>query len=278
VNRSTSKQHPFVLFRVRTRRLIPLAAAALALGTAAAASAQPARPIVLVGPTFQSQADLDASAAWLRDPPYNYTVAAVALQGEYPGTASMADSAVAVGYAVEELLYRTGAEQVDLIAYSQGAPVARYFIENYEPARELIAGLISLGGVNYGIPRRSGIRWFDRLVRLGCQAQRDGGPRYPVCNEIFYNRAPGDTAFLMELNEPDPTPWDDEIDYYHIYTESEERPGSGETIELPGATSVSVQQACDDHPVQHVSLFTDAVVRSMIIAALEGTLEPDACP
>lgn len=258
--------------------LVPLTAAVVVLASASAASAQPARPIVLIGPTFQAHAALDASAAWLRNPPYNYTVATVALQGEYPGTASIADSAVAVGYAVEDVLHRSGADQVELIGFSQGALVARYFIKNNDRAPQQVAGVISLGGVNYGIPRRSGNWWFDVLVNLGCQARQDGGPRYPVCEEIFYDSIPGDTAFLTELNQPDPTPWDDTIDYYHLYTTTDERPGSGETIELPGAINVSVQEACGDQAVQHANLFSDNLVRAMIVAALERGHVPDVCP
>jgi triacylglycerol lipase len=273
---------------LRTLVSAGLTVSALALAPVALAQTT-SRPVVLVGPTFQDQASLDASAQWLRNPPYDYTVAAVALQGRplndsdtamlIPGTASMAESASAVSYAVEDILYRTGAAQVDLIAYSQGAPVARYFLENYPAAREQVAGLISLGGVNYGIPINSGNYWFDYYARLECTATgEDGGPRFPVCDEIFYHQTPGDTEFLRALNEPDPTPWDDEIDYYHIYTKTSERLGSGETIELPGAINVCVQDACNRHRVTHVNLFTDQVVRDLVIAALQRNSVPGACP
>lgn len=289
MNRPTLKNHFSRRPGIGLRRLVDAGAAVIVLAFAPAAFAQTeSNPIVMVGPTFQDQAGLDASVQWLRNPPYDYIVSAVALQGmplqdtegapPIPGTASMADSAIAVGYAVEELLYRTGAEKVDLIAYSQGAPVARYFIKNYPGANEKVAGLISLGGANFGIPTDSGMFWIDYYLRLGCMAtDPNGGRRFPVCDEIFYHERPSDTEFLIALNEPDPTPWEDEIDYYHIFTTSSERRGSGETIPLPGAINFSVQN-CSRHYVTHINLFTDDVVRGLIIGALQRNSLQGACP
>lgn len=228
-----------------------------------------ARPVLLVGGTFTS-----SEIMWLitfldRDfDVHKMTLSSwegFRLIGGIPGSASMAVSAEAVRTKVDRILARSGADRVDIVAISQGAPVVRHYVKNLGGLHK-VAGVISLSGVNYGIP------WdpYEVAHLLGC-----GVFRVPVCDEIIYRHAPGDTAFLRALNEPDPTPGD--IDYYHVYTESDEAPGAAETIPLPGATNVSVQQVCPGRVVLHADVW-DRALQELVIAALRRQPLMSTCP
>lgn len=226
-----------------------------------------ARPVLIVGPTLLPQEVLE----WITFLDDDFEVFRIELSrwggpwfGDVPGTASMAESARAVQAKVDRILDETGADRVDVIAVSQGAPVARYYVKNLGGLHE-VAGVISVGGGNYGIPWNP----YQPVLLLGC-----GAHKVPVCEEIVYRQEPGDTAFLTALNEPDPTPGN--IDYYHVYTESDLQT-QHERIPLPGAVNLSVQQACPGRFVFHADLW-DGAMQELIEAALRREPLTSTCP
>ena len=118
--KNSSSESPTGRGRGVWRRALTIALGALLglLGLSPTALAQTSspRPVVLVGPTFVNQADLNASLGWLIH---------------------------AVAHVVQDLLAATGAPRVDLIGFSQGALAARYYLKNYSAAQNSVAGMIS---------------------------------------------------------------------------------------------------------------------------------------
>lgn len=268
---------------IGSRRLrLRLSAVVLALAgllggvvVAPAADAAPVepRPVLIVGGTFQTQAMLN-QITFLDDQYDVYTLQLsswepLQLLGGIPGSASMVTSARAVQAKVDRILDRTGAERLDVIGISQAALVLRYYIKNLGGLNE-VDGYISFSGVAYGIPPMLEDPLGDLLLFLGC-----GVLRAPVCAEIVHGATPGDTPFLMELNEPDPTPGD--IDYYHIYTETGVEPGFSERIPLPGAVNVAVQDVCPGRAVIHADI-GDAAMQELVKAALMRAPLTSTCP
>lgn len=234
--------------------------------TPAPAEAETSRPVLIVGATAMPAVMLD----WITFLDDDYDVYRMPLTawggpwwGNVAGTASMARSARDVKAKVGEILGETGAARVDVIAISQGAPVVRYYVKNLGGLDE-VAGVVSFGGVNYGIPWNP----YQPILALGC-----GTLRVPVCEEIIYRRKPGDTSFLKALNTPDPTPGD--IDYYHLYTEADPNTPT-EAIPLPGAENLSVQEACPGRLVFHADMW-DSAVQELIVAALEREPLTSSC-
>lgn len=280
---STTQQPTERRSGTRARRLrLRLSALVLALAgllggvvvapTANAAPVDP-KPVLIVGGTFQTQAMLN-QITYLDDQYDVYTLPLSSWEpfqwiGGIPGSASMATSAQRVQAKVDRILERTGAERVDVIGISQGSLVLRYYIKNLGGLNE-VDGYISFSGVHYGIPPQLDDPLGNLLLFVGC-----GFLGAPVCREIVHGPTPGDTPFLRALNEPDPTPGD--IDYYHIYTETGITPGTAETIPLPGAVNVSVQDVCPGREVTHADS-GDAAMQELVKAALMRAPLTSTCP
>lgn len=270
-------------------------------------AAAPQRPVLLVGGTFTAEPALDNRVKpWLESQGYDvYTTELATMQGLPPsaealidlvgaayglrpeevsgaGTASMDvtalephGSGLAVARAVDEVLAATGAAKVDIIAHSQGGPVARWYIKNLGGASK-VATLISVGGPEWGVPPVTGDPLRDILVNGAC-LYYDA----PVCSDAFHGLAGpllGPSPFFYWLNfVGDPTPG--AVSYYHLWG-SDDAPQLG--LRLPGATSVAVPQFCrvdgQDYVVNHVEELDDPVVRNLMEAALErGAVTPADC-
>lgn len=230
-------------------------------------SQSPSRPVLLVGGTFTRQWAMNR-ITFLDDEFDVYSVTLSPWLG-MNGVASMATSAQAVEAKVAQILDQTGAKKVDLVGHSQGAPVIRYYVK-FLGGLEEVGGVVSLGGINYGIPRHSGNPLNDLITQGVCALGA------PVCPEVLYDDDNvGDTPFLRALNEPDPTPGN--IDYYHFWTTTDESDGGV----LPGGTNVIVQDMCPGREVYHVEEWEDEAMQALIRAALKRELAPHrlpACP
>lgn len=101
----------------------------------------------------------------------------------YSFTASNAASAVEMNAQVDEILRKTGASKVDIIAFSMGSVSSRYYMKNLGGSAKIDAW-VSLAGPNHGT---------DAVENNNCA--------FTPCREI----APG-SQFLAELNAGDETP------------------------------------------------------------------------
>lgn len=251
-----------------------LVVAATVLGlvpSASPAGAQTSpRPVLLVGGFGTPDSYLD-TITFLDDDYQVYTQPLAPWWG-ITGAASMSDSAQLVADKVDQIMAETGADKVDIIGHSLGAPVVRYYVK-FLGGLTKVDGVVSLGGVNYGIPAQSGNPLADLITGTACVLGA------PICPQIFYLDVPGNTPFLLALNNPDPTPG--ALDYFHFWTETDEG-GDPNYPDLDGALIVKVQDMCPGRVVNHVDEWEDAAMQTLMAAALERQLQPGgplpACP
>ncbi|WP_448852959.1 esterase/lipase family protein [Corynebacterium frankenforstense] len=101
---------------------------------------------------------------------FDYGRDASSLAGRLPGvhgTRGLLDSRAEVADFIDEVLERTGARQVDLVAHSQGVAQARMYLTDSggadagDPARNRVRRVVGLGGSNHGT-----YSWLPRLLGL----------------------------------------------------------------------------------------------------------------
>ncbi|MGW6915799.1 esterase/lipase family protein [Kitasatospora sp. NPDC054939] len=145
-------------------------------------------------------------------------------------------SARLAGY-VDEVLRRTGAAQVDLVAHSLGSLPTRWYIR-YGGGERKVGHWVSLGGPNHG----TGLAWFCAVWDQGC---RDMTP---------------DSYVLTRLNAA-PEAWGP-VRYTTIRSSCDEQITPATSTQLAGATNV--RAAC----LKHNDLLSDPGVRARVQAAL----------
>ncbi|MFJ2902678.1 esterase/lipase family protein [Streptomyces sp. NPDC087212] len=121
---------------------------------------------------------------------------------------------------VKNVLARTGASKVDLVAHSMGAMSARYYLKNLG-GTSYVDDFISTAGVNHGTATASLCTWL-----------------YTSCGEM----TPG-SSFLTALNSGDETPG--AVSYAAYWSECDEALTPHSTALLSGATNVDV--GCVSH-------------------------------
>jgi triacylglycerol lipase len=156
----------------------------------------------------------------------------------YSFLSSNATSAAEIRDQVNDIMSKTGATKVDIIAHSMGSVSSRYYLKNLGGS-EKVHAWVSLAGPNHGT---------DDVDRQNCQTV--------PCREI----APG-SAFLLALNAVDETPgltryatWRSTCDTTIIPTSS---------VILSGATNNI--EAC----VFHFNFLVDAGVYQEVKSCIE---------
>jgi len=201
------------------------------------------RPVVLLHGTAQTQ-----MSAWQYLAPtlanrgycvYSLTYGQASWSGEIGALGSREQSAEQVGGFVDTVLKRSGAEQIDLIGFSQGSAVAQLFTQLPGRAAQ-VNTLIGLGPSNTGVSRVGSLT--DRLPA----------------------RAPG---------ENDWGPLHSDIDYLMIMTRHDEVATPYQNGFLPrraNVRNVVVQDHCPNDPVGHIGLPYDSWVGGTVMNALSG--------
>lgn len=102
---------------------------------------------------------------------FDYGRDTASLAGRLPGvhgTRGLLDSRGEVAAFIDEVLSRTGARRVDLVAHSQGVAQARMYLTDSggadaeDPARNRVRRVVGLGGSNHGT-----YSWLPRILGLG---------------------------------------------------------------------------------------------------------------
>lgn len=224
-------------------------------------------PILVIGGFSMSEGAVQDFVTNLNDA--GYQAYGTALSGFIPGSDEMATQGQVVQAHVEEVRAATGAAEVELFAISQGALAARHYLKHLG-GTSAVSGLISFSGVNMGIPSEDDSWPLVFNLLIGYCVDNPGA--VPVCDEIVYRQAPGDTAYLQQLSN-DPTPAG--VDYYHIWTEDWDVEG-----ELPPGHAYTVwtpQQICGaGYSVGHAD-YSNAAMLALADAAYRRN-PPPACP
>jgi triacylglycerol lipase len=151
----------------------------------------------------------------------------------YSFTASNVASAAEIALQVDEIILRTGATRVDIVAFSMGSVSSRYYLKNLGGSTKVDAW-VSLAGPNHGT---------DAVENNNCT--------FVPCREII----PG-SAFLTDLNSGDETPG--LVRYATWRSACDTTINPDESVILIGATNNSAP--C----IAHLQLLTDATVYNQV--------------
>jgi triacylglycerol lipase len=176
------------------------------------------------------------------------------------GTGDLADSADALGDAVDAALARTGAESVDVVGFSAGGVVARLWVAD--------------GGADVA----------RRVVTLG--APHHGTDLADLAGDVAPGQCPlgciqlgTDSDLLFRLNATDETP--DGPTWVSIWTTQDRTVTPPDSARLEGALNLPVQSVCAQARVTHGDLPRDPLVQAMVLAQLAPgepvALDADDC-
>lgn len=176
------------------------------------------------------------------------------------GYSDIRDSAVQLKAFTEGVLAATGAQQVDLVGYSQGAAVTRYYTNRLDGARvvDKWIGIASpaYGGTLYGVSPV--IQLVPSAVRL---VSRQFGPALVQLMQ--------DSTFLHELNAGgDTVPG---VDYTSIATRVDEviQPYTNALLRDSDAKNIVIQDVCPQDMVAHFTFTYDPTTIALVRNALD---------
>ncbi|EME17465.1 lipase [Rhodococcus triatomae BKS 15-14] len=229
------------------------------------------RPVVLAhGSDSSSYSDWAAIAPRLHDA--GYCVFAVDFGGAPGattfGTEDMYVSGEQVAGFVGRVLRETGAAKVDLVGFSQGATVTRYFIAELGGAGvvDQWIGLASpsYGGVFYGlVPAADAIPGGRDLVSL-------------FTTVAVAQQAEG-SDFLAALNaDGDTVPG---VSYTTIGTRYDEmiQPYTNIALRGPGATNILIQDRCPQNMTGHMNMVYDEYTIGLTLQVLDPRASDPVC-
>lgn len=187
--------------------------------------------------------------------------------GKY-ARADIARSAREVGEFVEQVREATGAVEVDLVGYSQGATVARYFVNRLDGAAAVNrwVGVASptYGGIMFGlVPLLRMLPYPDRIAEF-------------LTSEAISQQMQG-SSFLAALNAGgDTVPG---VEYTTIGSRYDEmiQPHTNIALRDPGAVNLSVQDLCPENRGGHFNMVYDPFALGLVLQSLDPTLPAAAC-
>jgi triacylglycerol esterase/lipase EstA (alpha/beta hydrolase family) len=222
-------------------------------------------PVVLVEGTFSSM--YNAFGAISPDLVNNgYCVYAfnygqtIPLSGIY-ATGNIAASAAQLATEVSNVLAETGASKVDLVGWSQGGMMPRYYINNLGGA-STVNMLVGLAPSNYGTTLDGVVNLISDFGLLGV-ATALLSPTCAACAQQIQG-----SSFLTSLNQ---TPTVPGVRYVVIETEDDEVVTPYTNAFLPAAPNVQniiLQNQCPQDASDHLSIGYDSNALQDVVNAL----------
>ncbi len=226
-------------------------------------TAEHPRPVVLAhGTDASAYADWSAISPQIHDA--GFCVFALNYGGK-PGATSYGTedlrlSVRQVGEFVDRVLAATGAPQVDLVGFSQGATVTRFYVNKAGGAAKVAhwIGLASpsYGGIMYGlVPAANAVPplWdaFEKVTSKAAVQQAQGAP------------------FMVELNAGGDTVAG--VRYTTIGSRVDEmiQPFDNIALHGPGATNLVLQDLCPINLTGHFHMVYDPYVQRLLLNALD---------
>lgn len=185
------------------------------------------------------------------------------------GTEDVWASSAQIGVFVDQVLAATGATQVDLVGFSQGASVTRYWINKLGGAPKVgqWIGMASpsYGGIMYGlVPIADAVPGIYKLVEFGSSL-------------AAVQQAAG-SPFITDLNAGgDTVPG---VKYTTIGSRVDEmiQPNTNIALRGPGATNIVLQDLCEADLTGHFHLVYDPFAQQLAVNLLDpGHAVTPAC-
>ncbi|HEY4096573.1 MAG TPA: alpha/beta fold hydrolase [Baekduia sp.] len=226
-------------------------------------SAAHPRPVVLVNGTFANQIDSwNAFAPLLKNNGYcvyTFNYGGLVL-GQIGALGPVAASAGELKTEVDHVLAATGAAKVDIVGWSQGGMMPRYYIKNLGGAAT-VNRLVGLAPSNHGTTV-DGIATLAGLIPGATQA---AGAVCPACTDQFAG-----SPFMTALNAGgDTVPG---VQYTVIESRYDEvvTPYTSAFLAAgPNVTNITIQDKCLLDAGEHLTMTSDHVVGREVLNALD---------
>lgn len=231
------------------------------------------RPVVLVHGTFFNMANTwSAMSPYLKNNGYcvfalNYGGTSASL-GAFYGLGPVAASAGELATFVDRVLSSTGAKKVDIVGWSQGGMMPRYYAKNLGGAAK-VGTIVGLASSNHGTT----LSGLASLAGLLPGAMDLVGSACASCSDQVEG-----SAFLTDLNAGgDTLPG---IAYTVLATKFDEvvTPYQNAFLTGPGATNVTMQSGCALDLSDHVAMPYNSRAGRLVLNALDpATAKPIPC-
>jgi len=196
------------------------------------------RPVLLVPGAAGAPADWEGMAAALGATGRDVTVVELPVAG----TGDLWDSAWTLGQIAGQVLERTGADTVDVVAHAEGGVVARLWVGT--EGADLAHRVVTLGAPHQGVVAATG----------------------DDCPEACRQLSPG-SYFLAELADVDQTPG--RADWISLWSDSDDVVPA-DSARQDGALGLALQDVCVTAVVDHDGLLTVPRAVNLVVAELRA--------
>lgn len=197
---------------------------------------------------------------------FNHNPLGFTSQASFAG--DIADSARMLGTVVDKVLASTGAEQVDLVGWSQGGgPLPVYYIEKLGGAEKVhkVVGIVpSHHGTNFWL--------FHDYAQRNPAVRADFDNVGVAINALALAQQLAGSKFIEDLyREPV------RADYMNIATQLDQIVLPYSNAFLDGADNRLVQDYCPGRQTTHLNATYDPVVHALVLEGLSGVSRPKNC-
>lgn len=233
-------------------------------------SAAHPNPVVLVhGSNSTAYVDWAGLAPRLRDRGVCvYALNYGYVEGRGNSQTSIERSSAQLGRVVERVLAQTGAARVDLVGFSQGAAVARHYVNVLGGAQHVDkwVGMASptYGATFYGVG--------SLVAAMPGGRELIGAALGPALPELIVG-----SALLAQLNaDGDTRPG---VEYTTITTMFDEmiQPYSNQFLTDPGAENLVIQDLCPANMIGHMNMSYDRFTQDLVIHTLDPSAPAPNC-
>ena len=164
---------------------------------------------------------------------------------------------------VGQVLAATGASKVDLVGWSQGGMMPRWYLR-FDGGAASVHDLVGLAPSNHGTTADGMTALFDAVTALGLPAPLTVAQCLACTQQLV------GSAFLQQLNAGRDTVRG--VRYTVIETEDDEvvTPYTSAFLSGPAVTNVTLQDQCPDDHADHLAMPYDSAALQDVVQALDG--------
>jgi triacylglycerol esterase/lipase EstA (alpha/beta hydrolase family) len=194
---------------------------------------------------------------------YGATVTTTLSGGRIWSVGDIPTAAAQLGTFVRQVLAGTGASKVDLVGWSQGGMMPRWYLR-FDGGAAYVHDLVGLAPSNHGTTVGGISTLFDAVTALGLPAPLTLAQCLACTQQLT------GSAFLQQLNDgPDTVPG---VRYTVIETQNDEvvTPYTSAFLSGPAVTNVTLQDQCPGDHADHLAMPYDSAALQDVVQALNG--------